>query len=339
MQITLAQLAAELGGTLVGDAAVLITGAAGYDTAGAGDVTYIMDAGRLATAEASPAAALIAPAGTVSAKPLILVAEPRGAFGRALALFDWRRVPAAGAHPLAHVAATATVHPTASIGAHAAVGEDAIIGEGAVLYPHAVVGDEVGIGARTVLHANVTIYPHCTLGADVIVHAGTVIGSDGLGFVPGADGWQKIPHVGTVLIEDNVEIGANVAIDRGTTGPTVIGRGTKIDNLVHIAHNVRIGAGCMIVAQVGIAGSSTLEDGVIIAGQAGVSDHRHVGAGVRIAVRAGITRDVPPGATYSGHPAQPHADQLKMEATLRRLPDLAEKVKRLEKRIAELEGA
>ncbi|HOF89905.1 MAG TPA: UDP-3-O-(3-hydroxymyristoyl)glucosamine N-acyltransferase [Armatimonadota bacterium] len=339
MQITLGELTARVGGALVGgDADLPITGAAGYDTVAAGEVTYVTDAARLPAAEASPAAAILAPAGVTSPKPLILVDDPRAAFGRALALFDWRRAPEPGIHPLAHVAASAVVHPTAAIGAHAAVGADSVIGEGAVLHPHAVVGYGVRIGAETVLHAAVTIYPHCTLGARVIVHAGAVVGADGLGFVPAADGWQKLPHLGTVVIEDDVEIGANVTIDRATSGATVIGRGTKIDNLVHIAHNVTIGAHCMIVAQVGIAGSATLADGVIIAGQAGVADHKHIGAGARIAVRAGITRDVPAGATYSGHPAQPHADQLKMEAALRRLPELAEKVKALEQRLAALDA-
>lgn len=339
MEITLGELAARLGGALTGgDGAARITGAAGFTDAGAGDVTFVMDARRLAEAEASPAAAILAPAGATSVKPLILVDDPRAAFGRALALFDWRRIPPPGIHPLACVAASASVHPTASVGAYAIVGEEAVIGAGAVLYPHAVVGDDVRVGARSVLHANATVYPHCTLGADVIIHAGAVIGADGHGYVPTADGWQKIPHLGTVIIEDGAEIGACSTVDRATTGATVVGRGSKIDNLVMIAHNVQIGAGCMIVGQVGIAGSSVLGDGVILAGQAGVSDHRHIGAGARAAVRAGITRDVPAGATVSGYPAQSHGDQLKLEAALRRVPDLLDKVKRLEKRIAELEG-
>ena len=339
MDITLGQLAVHLHGVLEGGGAdAVVTGVAGCDTVAEGEVTFATDERHLPDAEATPALAIIAPHGTTSVlKSLILVDNPRAAFAMALRFFDWRRLPMPGIDRSAAIAQSAAIHARAYVGPLASVGEYAVIGDGAVIYPHAVIGDHVEIGAGAIIHPNVTIYPRCTVGRHVIIHAGTVIGADGLGYSPGPDGWEKIPHLGQVIIEDEVEIGANVAIDRATTGQTVIGRGTKIDNLVHIAHNVKLGANCLIIAQVGIAGSSVLEDGVIIAGQAGVNDHQHIGAGAKVAVRAGITRPVPPGAVVSGHPAQPHGDQLKMEAALRRLPTLLDTVRKLQKRVEELE--
>lgn len=339
MDITLAQLAVQLHGTLVGgDADNTVIGVNGYDAVRDGEVTYVMQPQHLAAAEASPALAIIAPSSITSAsKPLILVEDPRMAFAKALGLFDWRRMPIPGVDPLAHVAQSAAIHGRAYVGPFASVGEGAIIGEGCIVYPHAVIGDHVEIGAGSIIYPNATIYPHCTIGARVILHAGAVIGADGHGYQPSANGWEKIPHLGTVVIGDDVEIGANTAIDRATTGKTLIGQGTKIDNLVHIAHNVQIGAHCMIVAQVGIAGSCVIEDGVIMAGQVGISDHRRVGAGTRLAVRAGVIRDVPSGITASGVPAQDHTTQLRFEAALRRVPEMLHTVRALEKRIAELE--
>ena len=340
MELTLGQLAVQLDGLLVGGGAdALVLGVAGYDTVGEDMVTYVTSERHLPEAEATPALAIIAPPSVEeSVKPLIQVDDPRAAFGRALRLFDWRRPPFPGIDDTAVIAKSAMVHARAYVGPLAVVGEGSFVSDGAVIHAHAVVGEHVEVGAETVIHPGAVIYPRCTIGRRVIIHAGAVIGSDGMGFHPTPDGWEKIPHLGTVIIEDDVEIGANVTIDRATSGKTLIGRGTKLDNLVHIAHNVQVGANCMIVAQVGVSGSSVIEDGVIMAGQSGVSDHVRVGANARLAARAGVTRPVPPGATVSGFPARDHAEELKTEAALRRLPDLLEKVKQLEKRVKELEG-
>ncbi|MHB0935970.1 MAG: UDP-3-O-(3-hydroxymyristoyl)glucosamine N-acyltransferase [Armatimonadota bacterium] len=339
MELTLGQLAVQLDGLLVGGGAdALVLGVAGYDAVGEDMVTYVTSERHLEEAEATSALAIIVPLSVAeSAKPIIQVDDPRAAFGRALRLFDWRRPPIAGIDDTAVIAKSAMVHARAYVGPQAVVGEGSFVSDGAVIHPHAVVGEHVEVGAETVIHPGVVIYPRCTIGRRVIIHAGAVIGSDGLGFHPTPDGWEKIPHLGTVIIEDDVEIGANVTIDRATSGKTLIGQGTKIDNLVHIAHNVQVGANCMIVAQVGISGSSVIEDGVIMAGQAGISDHVRVGANARLGARAGVTRPVPPGATVSGFPARDHAEELRYEAALRRVPELLEKVKRLEQRVKELE--
>jgi UDP-3-O-[3-hydroxymyristoyl] glucosamine N-acyltransferase len=207
------------------------------------------------------------------------------------------------------------------------LGRNVRIGAGCVL------GDGVAVGDETQLYPGVTLYAGTALGKRVIVHAGAVLGSDGFGYIPGKGGeaHRKIPHVGRCLIGDDIEIGANTCIDRGSVDDTVIGSGTKIDNLVHIAHNVRIGARCLIMAQAGIAGSTQVEDDVIIAGQAGISDHLTIGRGARLLVQSGIISDVPPDATLFGYPARPRREYLRAQAAMYRLAKIVNELEALVK--------
>jgi len=198
-----------------------------------------------------------------------------------------------------------------------------------VLGAHVVVGAGVRIGRGSTVHPHVTLYPGTELGERVTVHAGARIGSDGFGYVFRDGAHQKIPHVGRCIIEHDVEIGANCTIDRGSIDDTVVGAGSKLDNLVHIAHNVHIGRLCLLMAQVGVAGSVRLEDGVILAGQVGVSGHHTIGTGARLAAQAGVFGDVPAGATWSGYPARPHREALRAQAALFKLPGLLRRIERL----------
>ena len=219
------------------------------------------------------------------------------------------------------------------------LGDRVTIGDRVTLYPGVFVGSDSAVGAGTVLYPNVVVREGCTIGARAIVHSGTVIGSDGFGYVQHQGTHVKIPQLGGVVIEDDVEIGANVTIDRATLGDTVIKTGTKIDNLVQIAHNVTIGAHSIVVAQVGIAGSTTVGQHVMIGGQAGLADHITIGNQVMIAARAGVNRSLEPNQIVSGAPVMPHETWMKAQAVIPRLPELRQQIRQLEQRVAELEGA
>ncbi len=336
----LRELAEALGAELTGASGEQeVLGITGLENAAAGHVAYVEDETRLHAAENGPALALIAPlALETSAKPLLRVRNARLAFARALALLarSGGRLPA-GVHPTAQIGADATIEEGAAVGAFAVIGEGARVGRGAQIHPLVVVGAGAVVGEESVLHPNVTLYDGVRIGARVIVHAGSVIGSEGFGYAQDGERHVRIPHIGTVIVEDDVDIGANVTIDRATTGATVIGQGTKIDNLVQVAHNVRIGKNCVLAGQVGISGSVTMGDGVMLAGQAGIADHVNVGAGAGGAARAGIMSDVPPGTIVMGTPARPRGEQLRVEAAARRLPELVRQVRELTRRLAELE--
>jgi UDP-3-O-[3-hydroxymyristoyl] glucosamine N-acyltransferase len=259
----------------------------------------------------------------------ILVAQPYQAMLGVVKRLYPDVLPAAGVHPHAVIADGARVGARASIGAYAVIDAGAVVGDDVVVGAHCVIGPGVEIGDGCRLAPSVTLYAGTTLGRRVRVHAGARLGCDGFGYVFREGVHEKLPHVGRCIVEDDVEIGANTTIDRGSIDDTVIGTGTKIDNLVHIAHNVRIGRGCLIMAQVGIAGSVHVGDGCMLAGQVGVSGHHTIGAGARLAAQAGVFGDIPAGETWSGYPARPHREALRAHAALFRLGGMMKRIERL----------
>jgi UDP-3-O-[3-hydroxymyristoyl] glucosamine N-acyltransferase len=334
----LAELAQHARAELAGLGDVEIESVTDLEHAHPRALVMVGDARHLASAEASAAGALLVDSQfPATHKPALRARNLRAAFARALAALvpDARAEP--GVHPTAVVADGARVAAGAALGPHVVVADGAIIGDRTVIGAGAVVGARARIGAGCLIHPHVTVYADCVVGDRVIVHSGAVIGSDGFGYAAEDGVHLKIPHLGRVVVEDDVEVGANTAIDRGTLGETRIGRGTKIDNLVQIAHNVTIGPGCIVVAQVGISGSATLGEGVVLGGQAGVRDHVTIGQGAMVGGQSGVTKSVPPRAIVSGYPARDHRQALRLDAAAARLPDLFERVAALEARLAALE--
>ena len=333
MMFTTAAIAAQLDGEVQGDPTAQLTGFAPADRAEAGDLTFAENEAFFAQAEQSAATAIIADARFSSGtKTVIRVKNPRVAFARALALFFPEPTFAPGVHPGAVVAASAQIDPSAHIGPHCAIGERVVIGAKVVLQGGNFIGDDSKLGEATRLFPQVTIYPQTEIGRRVRIHAGTVIGSDGYGYVQDNGIHRKVPQSGQVIIGDDVEIGANVTVDRGALGATRIGRGTKIDNLVQIAHNVVIGEHCLIIAQVGIAGSAKLGDYVILAGQSGVAGHLKLGSQVTVAAQSGVMHDIPAGEKWLGSPAQPDRQTKRQWIALAQLPDLIRRVAELERK-------
>jgi len=335
---SLDEIAAFLGGSVEGDGSVVIGQVLGLDEAGPGDITFIANAKYRKKLETTKAGGIIAAPGTVCpGKNLVLVGDPYSAFGKLLELYCPEEEEPAGVSKNAFIEAGAEVSPEAVVYPGVYVGRGGRIAAGAVLYPGVFVGRDASVGESSILYPGVTIYRRCLIGRRVVLHAGVVIGADGFGFALPGNGNRKIPQVGYVQIDDDVEIGPNSTIDRGTLGRTWIQRGVKIDNLVQIAHNVVIGENSVIVAQVGIAGSAQLGKGVVIGGQAGIVGHIRIGDGVMAAARTGIHKDVLPGQIIGGVPHLPYREWLKKEAALQKLPELRTTVAALQRRVAELE--
>lgn len=329
----LRDLARQLEGEVVGDGGVLITGVAGLEHAGPGDITFLAARDRVEQLAGCAAAAVIVGPGLDVDRPAVRVADPYAAFARLLARLemDVDRVFPRGIHPTAVVDPTADVSRAAAIGPCCVIGAGTVIGEGTRLGAHVVLGPEVVVGRDGRLHAGVCVRERCRLGDRVILHANCVVGSDGFGYRPGPGGLVKIPQVGIVVLEDDVELGAGTCVDRATVGQTVIGRGTKLDNLVQIGHNVVIGAHCAISAQTGISGSCRLGDRITMGGQVGLADHLTIGDGVKVGAKSGLHRDTPAGSEVFGYPALDAREAFRVASALRKLPDLLRTVARLER--------
>ncbi|HJV65029.1 MAG TPA: UDP-3-O-(3-hydroxymyristoyl)glucosamine N-acyltransferase [Geomonas sp.] len=338
MKKTLQEIAEYLGGTVGGDGSVVIGGLATLDDAGEGQLTFLANPKYAAKVATTKASAVLLPQGAnPQGRNAIFHANPYLAFAKLLTLFYTAPAAPLGVLPGAFVAdgaklgADVTVYPGACVAPGVVVGDRVTLYPGVVLHPGVVLGDDV------TLHANVSIRERCRIGSRVTIHDGTVIGSDGFGYAPDGKSWYKIPQIGIVAIEDDVEIGSNCVIDRAALEVTRIGRGTKIDNLVQIAHNCLIGEDCMIVSQVGISGSTQVGNHVIMGGQVGVAGHIKIGDNVMVGAKSGVPNNVAPNQVVSGIPALPHREWLKVSGLVPKLPEFRKTLNALEKRVAELE--
>lgn len=329
-RLTLQEIVQRLGGEVVGDASVAVSGVATLDEAGPDEVSFLANPRYRAKLAATRAGAVILGPRDRDATAVarILADNPYAYYARTVALFHLPRTAVAGVHPSASIGAGAQVSASAEIGPLAVIGAGARVGDRAVVGAGSIIGDGTAIGADTILHAHVTIYHDCVVGARCILHSGCVIGADGFGMAPEAGRWVKIPQVGRVVIGDDVEVGANTAIDRGALGDTVVEEGVKIDNLVQIAHNCRIGAHTAIAGCVGIAGSTVIGRHCVLAGGVGVVGHVRLADGITVTAMTLVTKTLTqPGVYSSGVPMMPHAEWLRNAAQLRRLHEIARLVR------------
>lgn len=344
MSMTLRELAERVGGEVVGDDTILLSGVAGIREATTGQLTFLSNPKYeryLATTAAS--AVVVSEAhraeGAREGRSLLVASDPYDTFARAMEfLTDSETAGEAGVHDSAVVADSARLGRDVTVGANAVLMPDVSVGDGTKIRAGAHLGPGVSVGRDCVIHPGVALMAGCTIGDRVVIHAGSVVGSDGFGFAMAREGGhRKVPQVGTVVIEDDVEIGSNVCIDRATVGATRVGRGSKIDNLVQLGHNVVIGEDSVIVAQVGISGSTVVGDRAVIAGQAGLVGHIEIGDGAIIAAQAGVTKSIPAGETVSGYPARRHALSKVLGACYQELPALFKRVRALEEKLKRLE--
>ncbi|MDP2384685.1 MAG: UDP-3-O-(3-hydroxymyristoyl)glucosamine N-acyltransferase [Nitrospirota bacterium] len=337
--VTLAQIHHVVGGELVGSPQASITSLASFEEAGPNDLTFVTGDRMLKVGGPTAAGMLLSHRRLAEiSNPHIVVANPTLAFAQVAHAFFCPVAPPRGIDATVVRGLDTQIGPDASIWPGVTLGDRVQIGARVRLYPGVFVGDDTTIGDDTLLYPNVVVREGCTIGARVIIHSGTVIGSDGFGYVQDQGRHYKIPQLGGVTLEDDVELGANVAIDRSTIGQTVIKQGTKVDNLVQIAHNVTIGAHSILVSQVGIAGSTRVGHHVMIGGQAGVADHIVIGDHVMVAARAGVNRNLEPNQIVSGAPVMPHEVWVKAQAVIPRLPELRQAVRTLEEKMKQIEA-
>ncbi len=334
----LSELAKLVKGVVLGDGDIDIKGIKGLEDVGPGEITMAATARVLETAVQSKAIAIIVPDNVVEvSKPAIRVADPRLAFAQILTFFTPPMVCKPGVHQTVVIGANFK-GDGAEIGPQVYIGDDVTIGKGTIIHPGVVIEDRVIIGDKTIIHSNVVIRNESVIGNNVQIHAGTVIGADGFGYVTEKGKHFKVPQVGKVVIEDDVEIGANVTIDRATTGVTLVGKGTKIDNLVQVGHNCQIGEDNLIIALVGIAGSTKLGDRVIMAGKSSAVGHIQLGNDSLVAAHSLVINSLPSNSYVSGVPARPHAEDMRIQATAGKLPELLKEIRELQKKVADLEG-
>ena len=337
MKKTLGEIAALVNGRVAGNDAIEICGLDNIEDAGPGDLTFAVEP-HIEEAKMAKAAAVMLPEGVEDFPlPAIYVEDPRASFAILLEVFAPKLEFPQGVSPKAHIGEDVKLGEDVVILPFAVVDDHTVIGDRVIVYPHDYIGQYVEIGEDSVIYSNVTVRERCRVGKRCIIHSSAVIGSDGFGFTTKDGVHTKVPQVGNVILEDDVEIGAHDGIDRAAMGSTIIGKGTKIDNLVHVGHNCKLGPGCLIVAQTGISGSTTVGHHVTFGGQVGTVGHIHIGANSVYAARSGITNNMPDGFFGAGFPAQPHGEWLRMQANMKQLPELRKKIRQLERQLEEYE--
>lgn len=335
----LSEIAEFLGGEVEGDGSIPIEGLADIEQAQKGQLAFVSNQSYTKLMKTTQASALVVFKEAPSCdKPVIRVDKPNLAFLKAAQLFSPESLHSPpGIHETAVIGRDVDLGQGVSIQAYAVIGDRVKIDSGAIIYPGVVIGNDCDIGSHSILYANVTVREKTTIGKNVIVHSGTVIGSDGFGYIQDGAAHLKIPQIGRVVIEDDVEIGANVAIDRATLGETRIKRGTKLDNLIHVGHNVTIGQHVVMAGQVGISGSTEIGDGVMVGGQVGFVDHIKVGSHTMIGAQSGVSKSLPADSIYLGSPARPIGEEKRILASHSKLPELLKLVREQQKRIEDLE--
>lgn len=343
MSQTVEKLAQLVGGTIRGNVHRVIDDAAAIESSGPSTVTFVLDGNHVSRLQNCKAGAVIIDQ-KVSEHinesadcSWIIVADSQVAFQKILPLFRVvRGRPARGISPAAQISPSAKIGADCYIAPGVHIGDDVVIGAGCDLYPGVVVGTGSRIGEDTILYPNVVLYHDVQVGNHVIIHSGAVIGADGFGYRFANQRFEKIPQLGTVQIQDHVEIGACSTVDRGAVGPTIIGTGTKLDNLVMVAHNCEIGRHNVFASQVGVAGSCTTGDYVRLGGQAGLRDHIHLGTGCSAGAKSGVVKDIPPGETWLGIPSTPESEQKRQLVSIKRIPEIRDDVRDLIKQVAKL---